>query len=148
MIQSKSNNRPWFMTKSSSEHQHVEAHRNSPQKRTQGVEKSTGTIKTELRTIISVKIFSSASSCRGSPKQTQERSQRVEKPPGTFKTEPQLWFATKSSPGHQYVEAHRNSPQKRTQRVEKLPGIFKTELQTMICDKIVSWASACLGSPK
>ena len=43
---------------------------------------------------------------------------------------------------------YQNSSQKRTQRVEKPPGTAKTVLQTMVCDKIVSWASACGGTPK
>ena len=59
-----------------------------------------------------------------------------------------LWFATKSSPGHQRIDVYQHSPQKRTQRVEKPPGTAKTALQTMFCDIIVSWTSACRGTPK
>ena len=49
---------------------------------------------------------------------------------------------------HQRVEVHWNSPEKRTQMVEKHTGIFKSELQSMICDKIFSWASTYQVSPK
>ena len=44
--------RLWFATKSPPEHQRVEVHRNSPQKRTQRVEKPPGILKFALETMI------------------------------------------------------------------------------------------------
>ena len=119
--QSKPSYELWFATKSSSGHQRVEVHRNSPQKRTQKVE-----IQKLLKNVLS-----------GSKKPKIHSYSRYK-----------LLFATKSFPGHQRVEVHWNSPQKRTQRVEKPPVTVKTELQIMICDKIVFWASACRGTSK
>ena len=60
----------WFATKSSTGHQRVEAHRNTPQKRTGRVEKPPGTLKTELKTMICDKFFSWASTWRGTLKQS------------------------------------------------------------------------------
>ena len=71
-----------------------------------------------------------------------------ENPQAQSKPSYKLWFATKSSAGHYRVEAHRNGPQRRSQRGEKPPGTVKTERQTMICDKIASWAWTCRGTPK
>ena len=54
----------------------------------------------------------------------------------------------KLSPEHQRFDVYQNSSQRRIQRVEKPLGTAKTELQTMVCDKIASWVSACRGTPK
>ena len=80
----------WFPSKSSPGHQYIETQRKCPQKHTQPVEnpwyhqnratdhdlwrhsllKLPGTGKTEKQTMISVKINSWSSTCRGPPKQT------------------------------------------------------------------------------
>ena len=67
-IRSKPSYKLWFTWKSSPGHQRVQAHRNSPQKRTQLVGKPGGTVKTELQTMISVKIFLWALTCQSTPK--------------------------------------------------------------------------------
>ena len=66
---------------------------------------------------------------------------RSKNPKGQLKPSYRLWFATNSSPGQQRVKVHRNSPRKRAPQVEKPPGTVPTELQTMVCNKMVSWAS-------
>ena len=67
-VQSNPRNRLLFRRISSPGHKRVEAHRNSPQKRTHRVEKPPSTFKTELKTLICDKIFSWASTCRGTSK--------------------------------------------------------------------------------
>ena len=64
----KTNIRLWFRTKSSPGYQRDEVDRNSPQKRTRRVQTPPGRVKTETQTMISVKIFSCATACRGTPK--------------------------------------------------------------------------------
>ena len=101
-VQSKLSNRLWFGTKSAPWHQRFEAHRNSPQKRTQWVEKPPRTVKTETtdydlgRTrllCISVSRFNAAvpKNILSGSKNSQVQS----------KASNSLLFAIKSSPGHQ-----------------------------------------------
>ena len=100
-----------------------EEHRNSPQRRTQLVEKPPGTVKTELQIMVFDEIVSWASAWRGTPKHSSKTCSVGQK---SFQVHLnlryRLWLATKSSSEHQRVDVYLNSLEKRTQRVKKYPG--------------------------